>query len=219
MEKIKKGYNLKIISLVLTAIFFIYDIAYGMDSHNKGNLRMPLATNNGKDIYRMKQALTGRLTAELRDRGGREGEDRVISEIQRFRDETDGFGGKKTSFGRNGKALNEVVSRALDAAKGDAIRILDIGASIGPEGYDIAFASIEWLISHDLAGRKKIEIIITDINPDNVAIAKKGLYGEEMFYPDDIMKLDEKAINKRKATFFIKQGDKVVGFVKTSFNG
>jgi len=241
MEKIKKGLDAKIVSLVLAVVFSMHTTAYGIDLSSKSHLRIPLTTNNANNVDRLQKTLAETLMADgesARKQGEYEtarnvwetaisifkeiGEtklaetvqgmlerlekDKYVSEIQAARDKIGAFGGKKTSFGRNGKALNEVVSRALDTAKSDTVRILDVGASVGPEGYDIAFATAEWLSANRLKGRKKIEIIITDIDPDNIAAAREAVYGEEMFSPDGFMNLDKEKINRRKESFFVREG-------------
>jgi len=56
MKKIKKRYNLKIISLLLAALFLLNTTAYGIGPSNKVRLRVPITGNNQQFRGRLEEA-------------------------------------------------------------------------------------------------------------------------------------------------------------------
>ena len=61
MEKIKKGYNLKITSLILAITFFVTSTCYGIGLSNKLHLRTPLLDNSGQGRQRIEDGLAAVL--------------------------------------------------------------------------------------------------------------------------------------------------------------
>ena len=57
MLNIKKALNQKIISILLTAVFFFNSFAYGIDLTQKSSLRVPVLSDSEKSIARFRATL------------------------------------------------------------------------------------------------------------------------------------------------------------------
>lgn len=87
----------------------------------------------------------------------------------------------KSYFGRDGQTLNQLTELALKELKsGERLRVLTIGSSIGHEGYDIAMAAIESMLRTQKF--VPVDITITDIEPEFVEVARRGIYSRESVF-------------------------------------
>ncbi|NQT06012.1 MAG: GNAT family N-acetyltransferase, partial [Candidatus Omnitrophica bacterium] len=113
----------------------------------------------------------------------------------------------KTYFGRDGNALDFVVCSALDEAvdvDGEGFRVLTAGSSDGREGYDVVMSIAEYV---ERTGKKvRAKVIITDIDPRLVEIARSGVYKREAvaspLRENDLDCLDPDRMALRHSRFF-----------------
>lgn len=83
-----------------------------------------------------------------------------------------------TSFFRDKKAfqhLRSILKKLIEEKdRGEAIRIWSAGCATGEEAYSVALLLAE--LQHDLSRPVEIRIFATDIDPDNINFARKGIY-------------------------------------------
>ena len=97
-----------------------------------------------------------------------------------------------TSFFRDAdyfEVLKERVIKTLvmNAGQSDQIRVWVAGCSTGEEAYSIAILFME--VMEELGERRDIKIFATDLDPDSIAAAGKGVYGDNIIEDVSVQRL------------------------------